>query len=518
MIYLKNGLLLTICFFLYSPFGIAQLTVKGLVHIQEEAMVFVEPDIHIETSDGIISNQGSLVIEGNLEKEAAATLVHPDGAGIKQVSFVGTTPVQQITGDFTATQSFYDFTMHKPEGIVQLNSNIEVRNFLNLVEGKIRTDNNSGTQANDYQYELFVSNPAQNALSGNTSVASTDNYIEGRLRRAVAGLGNYTFPVGLTENNPFSISFNQTVPLSTISASFEAGALTPEGTAIDCNNQSSMVNSVDCAIGKWNVQGSEASYNYDIMLSPSESLLQNCPDAATFLVAQNGQLNCASSSTSGNNIRAANLTSFGMFDIATTQAATVAADCPRPNPPVVNQLGNQKITIEWNSVSVALGYIFQIRLKGMDNWLITFPTTRNKLRISGPSTTYEYRVKTVCATGESTYTDIFEFTIQNGNFTIAESRNANRLATDIDLFSYQSPVRIYPNPVTEQLQVEFTPNAEAFLSLYHISGKLVLEKQLAKEQDRHTLDIVSLENGLYLLRIKEEGKQIITHRISKVGQ
>jgi len=45
-----------------------------------------------------------------------------------------------------------------------------------------------------------------------------------------------------------------------------------------------------------------------------------------------------------------------------------------------------------------------------------------------------------------------------------------------------------------------------------------LEKQLAKEQDKHTLNIASLENGLYLLRIKEEGKQISTHRISKVGQ
>jgi len=192
---------------------------------------FVELPFVIETQDGIVENNGTVVVEGNLTKEAAASYLATSTTGSRKVILQGDSPVQRITGDFTGEQSFYELSLDKEAGMVELNSDIEVRQLFNLIQGKLRTDVNSGTQASDYQYELYISNPASSALAGNIIESGSNNFIEGRLRRSVAGLGNYSFPVGITENNPFFISFNEAAPLSDISASFEQGTSTLIGTA-----------------------------------------------------------------------------------------------------------------------------------------------------------------------------------------------------------------------------------------------------------------------------------------------
>ena len=165
------------CFFFFEfPFGTAQLNVQGLLHVQGDALLYVEPDVVIETQDGVIENNGTLIAEGNITKEAVASYLTTSTTGSRKVILQGNSQVQRITGDFTGVQSFYELSLTKGAGIAELNSNIEVSQFFNLIQGKLRTDINSGTQASDYQYELYLSNPASNSLSGNFTVLSSTNF------------------------------------------------------------------------------------------------------------------------------------------------------------------------------------------------------------------------------------------------------------------------------------------------------------------------------------------------------
>ena len=80
-------LLLLGCFFLQLPFATAQLTLQGLLHIQEEASVCVGADLSIETAEGSIENNGTLIAEGNITKNPAATYVATNTQGSRTVSY-----------------------------------------------------------------------------------------------------------------------------------------------------------------------------------------------------------------------------------------------------------------------------------------------------------------------------------------------------------------------------------------------------------------------------------------------
>jgi len=78
-------------------------------------------------------------------------------------------------------------------------------------------------------------------------------------------------------------------------------------------------------------------------------------------------------------------------------------------------------------------------------------------------------------------------------------------------------VSIYPNPASTQLTIEFNYNLEtssAFI-LYDITGRKVLEQNLSKNSNKFTLDISSLQNGVYFYKTSSDnsikGKLIINN-------
>ena len=503
------------CFFFQLPFGAAQLTVQGLLHVQGEASVCVGADLHIETAEGSIENNGTLIAEGNITKEPTATYVATNTQGSRKLILQGTNPVQRITGDFTGMQSFYDLSLNKRQGMVELNSNIEVSHYFNLAQGKLRTDIDSGVQASDYQYELYINNPAPNALAGNILVHSSRSFVEGRLRRSVSGTGRYSFPVGITENNPFFVTFKQPAPLSDISATLERGISTPIGMNFSCPSTPS--STIDCVVGRWNVQATAANYNYDILFTPSPSLLQNCPDATAFFVSKNASFDCQLDGNANDGIFSSQTGGFGVFDLPTA-LPMVGLDCPAPSSPTVAPHGNNSVAINWNAIPGVEGYIFQLRLKGFDRWLVDLYTPRTRLFVTGPPhLEYEYRIKTVCTGGESDYTDVFEFNIRNeGNLNIASSRNANEI--DLDITDFLSETNIFPNPVNDQLQVSYTPiNKEATLTINHIHGQLMYEATLEETQSLHIINTEKWVHGFYILRIKEKGQPMVSQKVTKMS-
>ena len=64
---------------------------------------------------------------------------------------------------------------------------------------------------------------------------------------------------------------------------------------------------------------------------------------------------------------------------------------------------------------------------------------------------------------------------------------------------------VYPNPVTEQLRIECKDAVNGFsteYTIYNIMGQIVMQGELQREVS--TLNVESLENGMYFLRIAEQ--------------
>lgn len=79
--------------------------------------------------------------------------------------------------------------------------------------------------------------------------------------------------------------------------------------------------------------------------------------------------------------------------------------------------------------------------------------------------------------------------------------------------------KVYPNPVNETMTVEFGSNQsmDAQIVLSDLMGRNVIQKniQIVDGENQIGLNLGTLTNGLYFLRIQKEGKMIFTEKILK---
>lgn len=68
-------------------------------------------------------------------------------------------------------------------------------------------------------------------------------------------------------------------------------------------------------------------------------------------------------------------------------------------------------------------------------------------------------------------------------------------------------IRCYPNPVTDNLYIEYQNNVTLTFSLLNIDGKQVLEGQI--QAKKSAIDISIIRTGLFLLLIKDENNNVI---------
>jgi hypothetical protein len=78
-----------------------------------------------------------------------------------------------------------------------------------------------------------------------------------------------------------------------------------------------------------------------------------------------------------------------------------------------------------------------------------------------------------------------------------------------------APIRIYPNPSSDQIQVEYSPESwqSSQLEIVGMNGKTVASYQLSPQQYVHTIRIADLSNGIYMLRLIEDGEQVASERL-----
>lgn len=107
--------------------------------------------------------------------------------------------------------------------------------------------------------------------------------------------------------------------------------------------------------------------------------------------------------------------------------------------------------------------------------------------------------------GEPIIGTIQNNTVINQGFLAAAS-SSTTLAVDEQLLS--TAIKVYPNPVSENLQIDFTDvTGEAKLMLYSITGQLVKTEKLNAQNN--TINVSHLQNGLYLVNLHFSDYKII---------
>jgi len=79
-----------------------------------------------------------------------------------------------------------------------------------------------------------------------------------------------------------------------------------------------------------------------------------------------------------------------------------------------------------------------------------------------------------------------------------------------------SVIEFYPNPVEDELVVKFSGlnfSKRASLEVVDLNGKLVFQEDIYSDKSR--IDLKHLKNGLYLVRVSQNGQQLETRKIVK---
>ncbi|WP_370480371.1 T9SS type A sorting domain-containing protein, partial [Tamlana flava] len=92
----------------------------------------------------------------------------------------------------------------------------------------------------------------------------------------------------------------------------------------------------------------------------------------------------------------------------------------------------------------------------------------------------------------------------SGSKTALEGSKKSSIAT-----SYESPIKIYPNPASSDLHIDNT-NAKKITNfyMYNVTGQLVNSTVL--KSDTQKIDISNLPKGLYLIKVMDINKNTIT--------
>jgi hypothetical protein len=75
----------------------------------------------------------------------------------------------------------------------------------------------------------------------------------------------------------------------------------------------------------------------------------------------------------------------------------------------------------------------------------------------------------------------------------------------------KSKVSIFPNPASDLVQIKSDQEFDSFV-IYNVSGQQVLSKKLNSEQ---RIDVSTLSNGMYFLKLENNGQEIETLKLVK---
>ena len=71
---------------------------------------------------------------------------------------------------------------------------------------------------------------------------------------------------------------------------------------------------------------------------------------------------------------------------------------------------------------------------------------------------------------------------------------------------------LYPNPASQQVVVTGDFASVTTIRLFDVSGKLTLNKKIVTNSDNVSLDISTLQSGIYIIQIGNETQKLIVRR------
>lgn len=174
-----------------------------------------------------------------------------------------------------------------------------------------------------------------------------------------------------------------------------------------------------------------------------------------------------------------------------------SAGCTVPGGLHVTNIKATSAKINWDVVAGAVSYKLQYRQTGTLAWTNKNSATNSK-KITGlaPSTSYDYRVRTVCGTDLSAFSDIHTFTTM-----------PMRMA-DV---SAEQTVTAYPNPCNGEATISYSGLGENITAeAYTTDGRKiqdVLMQNLADEKLQISLPHIE---GIYIIRLSgDEGTEAV---------
>lgn len=415
----------------------------------------------------------NLVLNGNFTNNS--TFIHQNG--LVEMKGSTNTAISQ-----TGTGSFYNLKINKnaASNLVTFNpAATTVSNQLDLTLGKAVT---AGTN------EIVVSNPAPNAVINQ----SANSYVRGRLRRAIAGMGSFDFPVGDASRYEL-VNINITSPLvgtSSVLGYFNSGTA-PGTTPYLIENWKTYDNI--CANGYWtltpNAQPSSGFYNFTMY---PVGLV--CPNSNQTVAKRT---NSASSWTFGGStfVSSTQRNGFSSF----SEFGWIDAEDPLPVTLITfnGQWKESGAQLFWQTVKERENSHFEVQRSWDGQHFETIGTVQNKMKL-GPANNYDY-LDNNQGVGKRYYR--LKQVDYNGNFDYSHTI---KLEKGIDFH----PLMVSPNPVKKGnlLTLRFLENENHLyrVTWVNLAGKKVFESQIQSQEGWNEIptEVSSkLPPGVYLISL-----------------
>ncbi|MFN0275212.1 MAG: T9SS type A sorting domain-containing protein [Chitinophagales bacterium] len=180
--------------------------------------------------------------------------------------------------------------------------------------------------------------------------------------------------------------------------------------------------------------------------------------------------------------------------------------CDTPTGLFANNITINKARLNWTLVPGAFQYEVWYKKSTASAWKKRFVAgTNNKLNLKNLTcnTNYVWQIRTICDTTGTDLTSAFS-TVQN--FTTAACKEA-----DIILEQDQI-IELYPNPATEQVNIELKENPVHQIEIFDITGKIMVSMNEIPDSFV-SIPVIDLPSGIYIINFKTEesiiSKQLI---------
>jgi hypothetical protein len=366
----------------------------------------------------------------------------------------------------------------------------------------------SGATSYDVDYKASTSSTWTNAATGTTAISS--------------GL------TGLTQGTTYD--YRVRTNCASGSSAYSAAQFTTTGT-VACAAPTGLTSSAVTSSGatvSWTAVSGALSYDVDYKLNSSSTWT----NAATATTSTNVALSGLTSATLYDwRVRAT--CSAGSSTYATAQFTTLSTTCASTLDNSTNGAISGAATIPFNTNVTGLisptgdidNYKFVITTGGTATvTLTTLPfdydlkvlnSAGTQLAISqAGSTTSESITRTY--TAGTYYAQVYGYNGANSAtscYTLRVQLGTASRGDDLITSNVQK-VDVFPNPVNNVVNINLTGyTGKSDLSLFDVNGRIVLNRQVSTQNT--PLDISALPAGVYMLRIKNGGKEVNMTKILK---